>query len=470
MPSNGLRVIIVGAGFAGITAAVECQLRGMKAILIEKYPTSADQGDVIDFFPNGGRVIAKWGDGRVGHNILGNAIRQGERFEFFNQKGEFLCDEPWNLYPSHYPFQLAGHRGHMHQSCMEYAKEIGVEIRLGRSVVDYIDHDGNEDVGVVLDSGETIMGDVVVAADGPRSAARQKVLGLPDRKVNSGYAIFRAHYSLTDEHKKNPLIGSFSNPDKDITKMWVGPDVHCIVYVWNQGRDLGWVVTHKDENDIGESWSFPGKNEDAIRYLDEAGFEERLKEVVRLTPPGRLVDYKLVWREPLETWLSETARMVVIGDAAHTHLPSSGQGGAQAIEDGVTLAVCLDRADKDVKLALEVFERIRFNRSNTIHMSSVSNRDTYHKIEWTPEFVKANPGILGLFRMDWVLEHDAERNAEEHFDELATDVKSGRQGTIQELALPAGGSYEDATKPVQTTEVESAPLTTETPKVSAVAA
>lgn len=449
MPSEGLRVVIVGAGFGGITVAVECRLRGMDVILIEKYPTSSDQGDVIDFFPNGGRIIARWADGRIGRDLLKCCINQGEKFEFFNQDGEYLCEEPWNLHPDHYHYQFAGHRGEMHKLCMDYAAEVGVDIRLGDVVADYLDTTGDGPVGVILESGEHIMGDVVVAADGPRSMARQKVLGLPDSKVNSGYAIFRAFYTLTDEHKSNPLIGSFSDPNKDVTKMWVGPDVHCLVYVWNKGRDIGWVITHKDEADIGESWSFAGKNEDAIRFLDDSGFEERLKEIVRLTPEGRLVDYKLVWREPLETWLSKTSRMVVIGDAAHTHLPSSGQGGAQAIEDGVALAVCLDRANKDVKLGLKVFERVRFNRSHVIHMSSVSNRDSYHKIEWTPEFVKANPDLLTLSRMDWVLEHDAQKNAEEHFDHLAADVKSGKKGTIQELAVPAGGKYQDAMDIVQ---------------------
>ncbi|VUC24192.1 unnamed protein product [Clonostachys rosea] len=458
MSSTTLSVVVVGGGFGGLTAAIECKLRGMNVTIIEKYPTSADQGDVIDFFPNGGRIIAKWADGRVGRDMLKCCINQGNKFEFYNQKGEFLCEEPWNLYPHHYPHQFAGHRGEMHELCMNYAKEIGVEVLLGQSVVDYLgSDDDNVPVGVVLASGEKLLADVVVAADGPRSMARQKVLKLPDTKVNSGYAIFRAFFTMTEEHKKNPLLKSFSDPNEDMTKLWAGPDVHCLLYSWNKGNDVGWVVTHKDDQDIGESWSFPGTIEDTLKYLDEGSFEERFKEVVRQTPPGRIVDYKLVWRDPLQTWLSQSGRTVVIGDAAHTHLPSSGQGGAQALEDGVTLAVCLDRAKGDVKLALKVFERIRFNRSHIIHMSGVSNRDGYHQVEWTREFVEANPGSMTVHRLDWVIEHDAEKNAEEHFEHLAADVKSGKQGTLEELSLPAGGHIPavalDAVKSQQSEEI-----------------
>lgn len=73
-----------------------------------------------------------------------------------------------------------------------------------------------------------------------------------------------------------------------------------------------------------------------MKYLEEGGFSENFKEVVRNTPADRLVDYKLVWRDPLETWLSTSKKIVLLGDAAHCHLPTSAQGACQAVEDAVT--------------------------------------------------------------------------------------------------------------------------------------
>ena len=52
-----------------------------------------------------------------------------------------------------------------------------------------------------------------------------------------------------------------------------------------------------------------------------------------------------------------------------------------------------------------------------------------------------------------MIEHDAEENAEKHFEHLAQDIRNDRQGTIEELAVPAEGDYnidnrvEDQTKP-----------------------
>ena len=50
MSSDGLRVIIVGGGFGGLCAAIECRLRGMNPVILETVsvmktpviPSSAD--------------------------------------------------------------------------------------------------------------------------------------------------------------------------------------------------------------------------------------------------------------------------------------------------------------------------------------------------------------------------------------------------------------------------------------------
>lgn len=178
-----------------------------------------------------------------------------------------------------------------------------------------------------------------------------------------------------------------------------------------------------------------------VKCLEEGKFEHKLLEVVLATPESQLVDYKLVWRDPLETWLSKSARIALIGDAAHCHLPTSAQGGSQALEDGVAIAVALDRAKGDIPLALRVFERIRFNRSHVIHMSSIQMRDGYHTVDWDSDAITEHPEVLNLPRYAWVIEHDAEANAEKHFAKLARDVKSGRKGDIRELAIPAEGNF-----------------------------
>lgn len=66
-----------------------------------------------------------------------------------------------------------GRRGDIHRVLLEYAIKLGVDIRLGQEVEEYWETDSK--AGVIID-GIRLEGDVVVAADGIRSIAREKAL------------------------------------------------------------------------------------------------------------------------------------------------------------------------------------------------------------------------------------------------------------------------------------------------------
>ncbi|UYK78574.1 FAD-dependent monooxygenase [Xanthomonas sacchari] len=61
--------------------------------------------------------------------------------------------------------------------------------------------------------------------------------------------------------------------------------------------------------------------------------------------------------EPLHTW--SRANVLLVGDAAHAPLPTSGQGACQALEDAWHLARCLDEAGGALDRALPRFAAIR---------------------------------------------------------------------------------------------------------------
>ena len=230
---SSLRVIIVGAGFCGLTTAIECKLRGLHPIVVEAYPGPSSHGDLLDFTPNAGNVFNSWDDGKVGAAMLATSVNRAKYLEFYNQKNELLRADPW-------PQDLealgtfAGHRGEFHKAIYEYAQRIGVEIKAGQKVVKYMDDERYP--SVITASGETISGDVLLAADGPKSLARSHLLKLPESKVNSGYAIYRAFFRLTDDMKSNPIVAALSREHEDVTRFWVGRDMHGFIYTWNHGR------------------------------------------------------------------------------------------------------------------------------------------------------------------------------------------------------------------------------------------
>lgn len=147
---------------------------------------------------------------------------------------------------------------------------------------------------------------------------------------------------------------------------WIGQDVHFLFSTLKGGSDCCWVLTHKDSHDIDESWSFPGKLEEVLEVLK--GWDPTCTAIVEKTPPEVLVDWKLVYRDPLPTWVSGKGRIALLGDAAHPFLPTSAQGATQSMEDGVTLAVCLRKAGRDnVPAAVRAYQDLRLVFSPSFH-------------------------------------------------------------------------------------------------------
>jgi 2-polyprenyl-6-methoxyphenol hydroxylase-like FAD-dependent oxidoreductase len=189
-----------------------------------------------------------------------------------------------------------------------------------------------------------------------RSIARELVLGYVDKPKSSGYAVWRTWFPNTDMIK-DPRTKHFCE-NGDTFNGWIGPDVHFLFSTIKGGKDCCWVLTHKDEHDIEESWSFPGKLEEVYKVLED--WDPLCKIIVEKTPPSSLVDWKLVYRDPLPRWVSDKGRIALLGDAAHPFLPTSVQGATQAMEDGVTMAICLKRGKKEgVPDAVRAYEKVR---------------------------------------------------------------------------------------------------------------
>ena len=79
-----LCVIIVGAGFYGLTTVIECKLCGLYPVLVEIYLGPSSYGDLLDFTVNAGNVFNSWDDGNVGAAMLVTGVNRGKCLEFFN--------------------------------------------------------------------------------------------------------------------------------------------------------------------------------------------------------------------------------------------------------------------------------------------------------------------------------------------------------------------------------------------------
>ncbi|KAK3349142.1 hypothetical protein B0T25DRAFT_481607 [Lasiosphaeria hispida] len=430
VPKTGIKVVIVGAGFGGLTAAIECHRHGHDVEIYENFPELKVLGDIISFGANGGRIFNRWSDGAIARKLRSLSIdltEYGFRIHKYDT-GEVVYHQknaPQN--PEAPVFN--GHRGELHEVVFNYARdELKIPIHLNQQVNEYFEEPDR--AGIVLTSGEKVYGDIVIGADGVRSKARELVLGYVDKPKSSGYAVWRAWFSNKDMIK-DPRTKEFVE-NGDTFNGWIGPDVHFLFSTIKGGKDCCWVLTHRDEHDIDESWSFPGNLEEVYEVLE--GWDPICRAIVEKTPS--LVDWKLVYRDPLPTWVSKHARILLLGDAAHPFLPTSAQGATQAMEDGVTIAVCLKRGGKDgVPFAVKAHQEIRYDRVRAVQKTGESTRDRWHKTDWKK--VAEDPESIAFRREDWIHEHDAENYAEEVFDGIVKKLAEPQSVEAGE-PLPAG--------------------------------
>lgn len=162
--------------------------------------------------------------------------------ELWKYDGTFLTPVPWARNGDEHTSTFAGHRGKQHAIFMEYAKTLVDDIRIGLSVLEYLEEEDR--AGVRLESGETLWADCVIAADGPRSIARKQVLGLWDESKSSGWAVFRSFFKTTPEMRAHPGLQNFFYADRDTVRFWMYENLSLMAFAWNGGEDVAWVLIH----------------------------------------------------------------------------------------------------------------------------------------------------------------------------------------------------------------------------------
>jgi 2-polyprenyl-6-methoxyphenol hydroxylase-like FAD-dependent oxidoreductase len=295
-------------------------------------------------------VLAKWGT--VTDELQKQACH-ATKIVLHSSDGTVLHTQNMILESDGYPF-LSNHRGFAQVVFYNFAIKLGIKVEFGVRITEYFD---DKNSAGVIANGVRYEADVVIGCDGIHSKARDAVTGVPTKPISSGFAIYRAWYPLDHLHG-DPLLEDLANGG-DSMNAWIGPDVHCFATVCSAADRLVVLITHKDDYAVEESWSSLGRIEDVMKVVN--GWDPILQRLVKTIPADKLIDWKLLWRDPVRRWVSDNGRIALCGDSAHPFLPSSGNGASQAIEDSATIAATLRLAGRgNVVLALRAYEALRY--------------------------------------------------------------------------------------------------------------
>lgn len=351
-----VRVAVVGAGIAGLTAANALARAGVHCSVFEQARLLREVGAGIQLAPSAVKVLRRLG---VGDRLAAVAVRP-DAIEMRRWDDDTLlrstplgdeCEETYGA-----PYYTV-HRAALHRVLLERLPEQILHIgRQCTSVREYAD-------GVELEfsDGSTTTADVVVGADGIHSLVRASLAD--DQPRYSGQTIFRA---LAPAER---VPSAFVTPKVVI---WLGPGQHCVAYPISP-QQLSFGATVPSPEWTTESWSATGRLEDLTAAY--AGWHAGVREVV--AAPDSVGRWALHDRETLSRW--STGRLTVTGDAAHPMLPFFGQGANQAIEDAVVLASCLRSPEPgEIAAALRRYEHIRRPRTEQVHGISRANSTALH--------------------------------------------------------------------------------------------
>ncbi|MFZ4286656.1 FAD-dependent oxidoreductase [Variovorax sp. HJSM1_2] len=328
------KVLIVGAGIAGCSAAIALAQRGWRVSVIEKQPQWQFQSSGIFVYSNGLAQFAQLGvmDELV---CAGFPIASG-RNVYLDAQGNPIVDVVYpNVGPQGTPPILGVKRAEMHRVLSTRLQTLGIDVALGTSVVALVQQDGV--VQVTLSNGQTETFDLVLGADGIRSSIRA-LLWPEVQPVYSGLGVWRS------VHRRPPEL-----VDK-IMMMGVGKRLGIMPISAEKLYIFGTIAEPKSAWFDRADWpatmraKFAEFAAPARQFLDEISAESELlytavEEVIMPTP----------WHQ---------GRVLLIGDAAHASTPFMGQGGAMAVQDAVLLAQLLAQ-HADVPAALQAFEQCR---------------------------------------------------------------------------------------------------------------
>lgn len=325
------RVLVIGAGIGGLTAAITLRLAGFTVEVFERAAELKEIGAGIGLSANATRVLQRL-------SLMQQIVDRGtviKSVESYTSCGSRLSNMPLNL--TDVP-AVCLHRAELQQTllsalppaCVHRGEEF---VRLEMT---------SDGVTACFAGGKKTSGDVLVGADGLRSKVRAQLIG-DGAPVYRGYQCWRGVCQLPASELLTETFGA---------GLRVG-------LVPMGGRGTAWWCTANEAELANDGPD--GAKAKLLRWI--GNWHPPIPDVIRATDPTAIIKTGIYDRRPVKKW--SKGRCTLLGDAAHPTTPNMGQGGCMAIEDSVVLARCLSNFS-DAAEALRVYERLRYARTSQV--------------------------------------------------------------------------------------------------------
>ncbi|PTB72350.1 FAD/NAD(P)-binding domain-containing protein [Trichoderma longibrachiatum ATCC 18648] len=447
-----LRVLIAGAGIAGLATAISLmRTSGIPDLDIQLFEQASELREIgasIALSPNGLRTLEKLGVDSALTDDVGFRGPSGIPHIYRHWKTNQVVSVDTFSHVSDRRHQTTRfHRGHLHAALLEHVPRDWIHLnkKISRAEAD-------DDVVILyFEDGTSAYGDILVGADGIRSAIRSSFY--PDHKLRfSGKVFMRSTFDASLVEGKVPDLPA------DAAHWWgtkdtffssrLGKGLYTVVGAYDDGRSV-------EELEKSVTWDQAGN----VQFLREKykDWHPVVKTLTELTPHARL--YPNYAGDALPSWIP-VPRVTLVGDAAHTHGGSFAAGGSLALDDSLALGLAFKHifsssaatvpfSQENIKKALSLYDETR--RPHTARLLSIVHglmdrkAPTFATAEEEDEALRAR--MRNRPDLQWLSEHDVEKaftqvvaNSEKPRSSLAEAPTALRSDYLPEVVLQASES------------------------------
>ncbi|MDO0974611.1 FAD-dependent urate hydroxylase HpxO [Mycolicibacterium frederiksbergense] len=351
-----MKVVIIGAGMGGMSAAIALRQIGIETAVYERVTENKPVGAAISVWSNGVKCLNYLGLQEETAE-LGGIV---ETMSYIDaHTGETMCRfsmQPLIDEVGQRPYPIA--RAELQSMLMQaYGFD---HINFGMKMVSVENDTTGTTAKATFADGTTVTADVIIGADGASSITREYVLGAPVTRRYAGYVNF------------NGLV------DTDDT---IGPATEWTTYV-GEGKRVSVMPVAGGRFyfffDVVEPEGLPYERGTAREVLRShfAGWAPGVQTLIDKLDPQTTNRVEILDLDPFHTWVK--GRVAVLGDAAHNTTPDIGQGGCSAMEDAIELQWAFKDHPDDVHAALAAYQSARTERAGELVLRARKRCDVTH--------------------------------------------------------------------------------------------
>jgi len=328
---------ILGGGIAGLSLALALRKRGYSPRVYERRTEPATMGAGVTLWPNASFVLEQLGLLQDIDAIGGRPLTMRRQDAVGNALGGLdiaFLDRTMG-YPTYTVL-----RRHLQEVLLDHVARARIPVEFGHRAAG-IELDANGRAVAHFENGASIRPDLLIGADGRMDSVARKFVAGDNTPVYQGFVnwigVAQGQHALVDDIS----IRDFWGAGERFGCVAIRPQL--VYWAAAQVRPLSEAIPTAD---------IRKEVEDLF-----AGWPEPVAHIIRATPANAIRLIAVHDLEPLHTW--SRANVLLVGDAAHAPLPTSGQGACQALEDAWHLVRCLDGASGNLDEAFRAFTKIR---------------------------------------------------------------------------------------------------------------